>query len=102
MGLGGLRLLNCPLFSIDCYVVFGQAEIGVPELFAILSLKAMELAEAWIAYPADGSAGRWSMSGSGVMVVDVRGIASTKWTVAALVVVPSRIGRPALTAHLSS
>lgn len=99
----GLGLLNCPFFSIDCYVVFGQAEIGIPELLPILILKAVELGHAWIADLSDGGAGGWSMIFSGVMVVDVRGITSTKWAVAALVVVPARIGRPALlTAHLSS
>ncbi len=101
MGLG-LGLLNCLFFSIDCYVVFGQAKIGVSELFAVLSLKAVKFGHSWIADMSDGSASGRSMIFGGVMPFDVRRIGSGERTVAALVVAASRIGRSASMAHLSS
>jgi len=94
--------LGCPFFSIDCYVIFGQAEIGVPELLAILSLKAVKFGHSWIADMADGSAGGCFVIGGGVMPFDVGGIGGAEGTATTLIVAASRIGRSASMAHLSS
>jgi len=94
--------LGHPLFSLDCYVIFGQAEIGVPDLVAILSLKAVKFGHSWIADMADGSAGGPSMIFGGVMPFDVGGIGGAEGTAATLIVAVSRIGRSASMAHLSS
>ena len=97
----GWTLLLYALFALDGDVVFGEAEIGILELLAVLALEFVEFGHTGVTDPSDRCAGWRRVTRDGVVVIDL------KWIVCGVAAATpvcrcSRIGRSGPSAHQPS